>query len=53
VHWWPLQFAAFVPLWLALADQRAAGRSLWQIGAIFARCCWSSASPCRSAGGQS
>lgn len=36
LRWWPLQFVAFVPFWLALAAHRRAGRHLWSLGAAFA-----------------
>ncbi|MEQ1634808.1 MAG: nitrilase-related carbon-nitrogen hydrolase [Planctomycetota bacterium] len=36
LHWWPLQLVAFVPLWLALARSRVAGRRLWPLGSVFA-----------------
>lgn len=36
LHWWPLQFVAFVPLWLALAFQHRAGHRLWPLGLVFA-----------------
>ena len=35
LHWWPLQFVALVPLWVALAHRRTAGRSLWLPGLLF------------------
>lgn len=36
LHWWPLQFVAFVPFWAAIAARRAANRETWTIGLVFA-----------------
>ncbi len=36
LRWWPLQFVAFVPFWLALAARRRAGQPLWPLGACLA-----------------
>lgn len=35
LHWWPLQFAALVPLWFALARRHAQQRRLWPLGLAF------------------
>jgi apolipoprotein N-acyltransferase len=32
LHWWWLQFVAFVPFWWGLGRQRAAGRRTWTFG---------------------
>lgn len=36
LHWWWLQFVAFVPFWWGLGRQRAAGRRTWTFGLGFA-----------------
>jgi len=36
LHWWWLQFVAFVPFWWSLWRQRAAGRRTWPLGLCFA-----------------
>lgn len=36
LHWWPLQFVALLPWWLALAKQRRSRRPSWVLGFCFA-----------------
>lgn len=35
LHWWPLQFVAFVPFWWAVATRAANQRETWSLGAVF------------------
>ncbi len=36
LHWWWLQFVAFVPFWWSLWRRRHAGRHAWPVGVVFA-----------------